>query len=197
MSSNLAILFEEGFALLPKLSKQAVESPQDSEKEHYNLVRIVVFREIRQLSGLHPKNLDIGKVSSMLSTRDFSRRGNRSLAIAPLPGIDVRQLVNVDAASRMRGSWRSVRHVPLNILTTGYPKLIEISCWALPSTLIGFQTRCCLEPYKRNAIVTTRRLKGMYWICRLLTPLTLSERSCRALSRVGNTGNLLCMAILR
>ena len=65
---------------------------------------MVMFQEIRQLSGLHLENLDIGKVSSMLSTRDFSRRGDESSAIAPLLGVDVRQLVNLDAASRMRES---------------------------------------------------------------------------------------------
>lgn len=192
LSSNLAILFEEGFALLPDLLKKATESPQNFEKEHYDPVHMVILREIRQLSGLHLKNLDVGKVSSMLSIRDSSRRGDESLAIAPLLGVDVHKLVNVDAASRMMEFWRSVRHVPLNILTTDYPRLKEIGCQALPSTLMGVQTWRYLEPYKKDALVTTRGLEGMYWICRLLTPLRLSSRSA-VLCREPETQTTFCI----
>jgi hypothetical protein len=174
LSVNLAILFKEGFMMLPELLKLAVESPEHFEKEHYDPVHMVIVREIRHLSGLHINNLDIGKVSSMLAMRNSSRRGDESLAIAPLLGVDVRQLVELDAPARMSAFWRSVNHVPLNILTTDYPRLKETGSRALPSTMMGIETWLYLQPYDKKASVTTRGLEGEYWVGRLPTPLRLS-----------------------
>jgi len=177
LSENLAILFKEGFAPLPELLNQAAEAPQHFEDEHWDPVHMVILREIRQL-GLHMKNLDIGKVSSMLSIRNSSRRGDGSLAIAPLLGVDVQQLVDsIDAPARMRVFCQSVKDVPLNILTTDNPRLQEPGARALPSTMMGIQTWRYLDPYDKTASVTTCGLDGEYWVGRLPTPIKLSTRS--------------------
>ena len=57
---------------------------------------------------------------------------------------------------------------------------------------MGVQTWRYLEPYKKDAIVTTRGLEGMYWICRLLTPLRLSSRSA-VLCREPETQTTFCI----
>ncbi|KAI2749511.1 hypothetical protein DTO012A8_9851 [Penicillium roqueforti] len=190
LSKSLYILFPAGLAEVSSLFRDVLDGtdePIDDERLHglsqltglsfdevqrldqscrtrpSNSIETLMLREFRSLPSLTNVEFRMKQVSQMLCLRDSSRPEDELLAIAPLLGVDVSQLVHMSGEDRVKNFWLQLGTVPKDVVLLEYPKLSTPGFRCLPRAMLGQKLQ---EPmhWGRDVLITDQGVRGRYWV---------------------------------